>query len=77
MKVEIGRIYRHYKGDLYLVEGIAKHSETCEPMVVYRALYGDCSLWVRPLSMFAEPVENKSQAHRFELYDVESVRCGE
>jgi hypothetical protein len=48
--------YRHYKGNLYEVLGVARHSETEEPMVVYRALYGDSGLWVRPLAMFEETV---------------------
>jgi hypothetical protein len=50
-------IYRHYKGPHYQVLGIARNSETEEPMVVYRPLYGERQLWVRPLSMFTEPVE--------------------
>ena len=48
--------YRHYKGDEYEVIGIAKHSETLEELVVYRALYGNLDLWVRPLKMFTEEV---------------------
>jgi hypothetical protein len=48
--------YRHYKGNFYEVIGIARHSETEEEMVVYRNLYGDGSLWVRPLKMFMEDV---------------------
>ena len=48
--------YRHYKGGLYEVIGIARHSETQEEMVVYRALYGDGGLWVRPKAMFLETV---------------------
>ncbi|GGB90182.1 hypothetical protein GCM10011352_15260 [Marinobacterium zhoushanense] len=50
-------IYRHYKGRDYEVIGTARHSETEEWMVVYRALYGDFGLWVRPLAMFVETVE--------------------
>ena len=49
--------YRHFKGNEYEVLGVAKHSETLEPMVVYRALYGEGGLWVRPASMWHEPVE--------------------
>lgn len=49
--------YRHYKGKDYQVLGVARHSETLEPMAVYRALYGDGGLWVRPLAMFLETVE--------------------
>ncbi len=51
-------VYRHYKGDDYEVTGIAKHSETEEIVVVYRALYGDFGLWVRPLAMFDGLLEN-------------------
>ena len=49
--------YRHFKGNEYEVIGIAKHSETMEEMVVYRALYGEFGLWVRPASMWEEIVE--------------------
>ena len=48
--------YRHYKGNEYEVIGIAQNSETLEPMVVYRPLYGEGDLWVRPAAMFAEDV---------------------
>lgn len=49
--------YRHFKGNEYELIGVAKHSETLEPMVVYRALYGEKGLWVRPASMWTEHVE--------------------
>ena len=49
--------YRHYKGKEYEVVDVAKHSETLEEVVVYRALYGDGELWVRPLKMFVEEVD--------------------
>ena len=49
--------YRHFKGMEYEVIGLARHSETEEPMVVYRALYGEGCLWVRPLSMWNEQVD--------------------
>jgi hypothetical protein len=59
--------YRHYKGNDYEVIGIARHSETEEEMVVYRTLYGDGSMWVRPLTMFTEDVTvNGRTAPRFE-----------
>lgn len=70
MNVKPGR-YRHYKGNEYEVLGIARHSETLEEMVVYRALYeskdfGRDALWVRPLSMFTEEVEvNGETVSRF------------
>ncbi len=48
--------YRHFKGNEYEVIGVASHSETLEPMVIYRALYGEGGLWVRPLSMWEETV---------------------
>ena len=54
--VIIGGKYRHYKGNKYRVVGIAQHSETEEEMVVYKALYGEGKLWVRPLSMWNEKV---------------------
>ena len=55
MELKLGK-YRHFKGNEYEVIGIASHSETMEPMVVYRALYGEKGLWVRPLSMWNEYV---------------------
>ena len=56
--------YRHFKGGEYQVLGMAKHSETLEPMVVYRALYGEGGLWVRPAAMWNETVERDGQAFR-------------
>ena len=56
MEIRPGR-YRHFKGKEYQVLGVAVHSETLEPMVVYRALYGEGGLWVRPASMWSEQVE--------------------
>ena len=53
--------YRHFKGKEYEVIGVASHSETLEPMVVYRALYGEGGLWVRPASMWNELVERNGQ----------------
>ena len=50
-------VYRHYKGQHYEVLGVARHSETEEEFVVYRALYGERGLWIRPVAMFMESVE--------------------
>lgn len=71
-------IYRHFKGDYYLVEDIAYDSETKAEMVVYRRLYGDGTLWVRPKEMFLSEVDhnkypNEKQKYRFELQKVMSV----
>ena len=56
--------YRHFKGKEYEVLGVARHSETEEELVVYRALYGDFSRWVRPVSMWNEPVERDGKTFR-------------
>ena len=62
--------YRHYKGNDYVVLGVASHSETLEKLVVYRADYGDRGLWVRPLAMFLETVEVSGESkERFEFLD--------
>lgn len=64
----VGRTFRHFKGNLYRLEGFAKNSETLEEMVVYRALYGERGLWVRPAKMFFETVERGGKTmKRFEL----------
>lgn len=69
MKLKTGK-YRHYKGNHYQVIGIAKHSESEEEFVVYRALYGAGEMWVRPLSMFTENVKVKGEhLPRFELVE--------
>ena len=66
----IGREFRHFKGNLYRIEGFAKDSETLEQMVVYRALYGDGGLWVRPAKMFFETIERDGKKmKRFELVE--------
>jgi len=56
-----GGTYRHYKGGTYEVIGVARHSETLAPMVVYRPLYNQTGMWVRPYAMFVEQVEHAGQ----------------
>ena len=73
MEVLLGRIYKHFKGDYYIIESIATHTETNEKMVVYRALYGNGEVMVRPLSSFTEKVNRNGQEYRFELQDIKSV----
>lgn len=64
-------IYRHYKGSLYQVLHTAQHSEIQEALVVYRCLYGEYGVWVRPLAMFTETVEfDGKEVPRFELVKV-------
>lgn len=53
--------YRHYKGGEYEVLGVVRHSETLEPLVLYRPLYNDSGLWVRPLAMFVETIDIDNQ----------------
>ncbi len=53
--------YRHYKGGEYRVIGLARHSETLEPVVVYQALYGERGLWVRPQAMFVETIVHQGR----------------
>ena len=62
-EIKLGR-YRHFKGNEYEVVGLASHSETMEPMVVYRALYGEGGLWVRPQSMWDETVERDGKTYK-------------
>lgn len=72
-EIKIHGIYKHYKGDFYIVEDVATHTETGEQMVIYRGLYESAPLWVRPLDLFLSKVEGKPQKHRFELQDIKSV----
>ena len=78
-EIKIKGIYKHFKGDLYLVEDVAIHSETKEKFIVYRALYGDVGLYVRPYDMFLSKVDrekypNATQEYRFELQEIKSVK---
>ena len=76
-EVKIKGIYKHFKGNYYLVEDIAFHSETKEEYIVYRSLYDDTKLWIRPKDMFLSKVDHKKypnikQEYRFELQNIES-----
>lgn len=78
MELKIGGIYKHFKGDYYLVEDVVFHSETKEKLVLYRALYGSCLKYVRPYDMFLSKVDSQKypdvkQEYRFELQDIQSV----
>ncbi len=71
--LSIGHVYRHFKGGLYRVEGVAKHSETLEEYVVYRKLYDDHSLWIRPKEMFLSPVDKEKYPDAMQEYRFEEV----
>lgn len=78
MELKKNGIYRHFKGDYYIVEDVAIHSETKEKYVVYRGLYGESELYIRPYEMFLSKVDkekypNVEQEYRFELQNIESV----
>ena len=60
----MNQYYRHFKGNIYRVLHIAKHSETLEDMVVYQAMYGERGIWVRPLTMFEEEIEREGKIFR-------------
>jgi len=77
-KLKINGIYKHFKGDYYLVVDVANHSETKEEYVVYRRLYGNGSLWIREKNMFLSEVDHEKypsveQKDRFELQEIDSV----
>lgn len=77
--LKIHGVYQHFKGDYYLVEGVARHSETDEELVLYRQLYGDGGLYARPKEMFLSEVERDKHPdvkakYRFTLKKIKSVK---
>jgi hypothetical protein len=69
-------LYQHYNGNYYQVIGLARHSESLEEMVVYRGLYGDYGLWVRPKTMFEEIINHNNQKRpRFEFIKALDVQA--
>ena len=77
-EIKKNTIYKHFKGDLYLVVDIATHSETREKLVIYRGLYGECNLYARPYDMFNSEVDHEKypdvkQQYRFEETKIESL----
>lgn len=77
-ELKLKRVYRHFKGDFYLTEDVARDSETGTEYVIYRTLYGDGSLWLRPREMFLSEVDREKypdcpQKYRFELQEIPSV----
>ena len=77
-ELKIKGIYKHFKGDYYILEDVAIHSETKEKYIVYRGLYENNELYIRPLDMFLSEVDHEKypdvkQKYRFELQDIKSV----
>lgn len=78
-ELKIKGIYKHFKGDYYLVEDVAVDSETEQELVIYRMLYDDCHLYARPKEMFLSEVDHGKypqvkQKYRFELQDIASIK---
>lgn len=78
-ELKINGIYKHFKGDYYIVLDVAEHTETGEKLVIYRALYEDAKLYARPYDMFLSKVDkekypNVDQEYRLELQEIKSVK---
>ena len=73
-KLKLNTIYRHFKGNLYLVEDVGFDSETMKEMVIYRALYGDCKLYVREKDMFLSEVDKNKYKDVKQKYRFEEVK---
>lgn len=78
-ELKINGVYKHFKGDYYIVLDVAEHTETGEKLVIYRALYGDNKLYARPYDMFLSKVDREKypdveQEYRLELQEIKSVK---
>lgn len=78
-ELKINGIYKHFKGDYYIVLDVAEHTETGEKLVIYRALYGETKLYARPYDMFLSKVDREKypdveQEYRLELQEIKSVK---
>lgn len=72
-EIKVKSVYKHFKGDYYFVEDIVIHSETREKYVVYRALYGDYGVYVRPYNMFASEVDHRNQDKSCQINNKEII----